>query len=105
MTKTVQQLRQEKLKPARDHFKSCAEYIRTCFPFEIWSMHGLNWPHWDKLRVLICNTFGVSTIDQIPDEFIDSANDFAIEMINTMFDRNIQAMKLFQQKKEEESNG
>ena len=99
MSKTIYQSRLENLQPARDHFRVRAESIRKYFPFEIWSKYGLNWPQWDKLRVLVCNTFGVSTVDQIPDELIDDANVFTISLIDQMFEQNIKVMHIECQKR------
>ena len=103
--KSIAQIRLERLRPVREHFKQRTEEIREMFPFEIWSRHCLNWPHWDKLRVLICNTFGVTTVDQIPEDLVDDANELFIKVLNQLFDQNIKTMRLFQQQKEEENHG
>lgn len=85
--------RAHNLDEARAYYDRRVKAIHTNFPDEIWSTGSLNWPHWDKFRVLLCNTYGVSCVDQIPDEYVKDANVTAINMLAIMFDTNIRMLE------------
>lgn len=85
--------RAHNLNEARAYYDKRVKAIQKNFSDEIWSTSSLNWPQWDKFRVLLCNIYGVSCVDQIPDEYVKDANVTAINMLAIMFDKNIQMLE------------
>ena len=95
--------RHHNLDRTRQYYNMRVNIIRNQYPFKVWERSSLNWSqHWDKFRVLLCNIYGVSCVDQIPDAFVDDANDFAIAMLTKMFDKNTEMLDLIEQEYLEE---
>ena len=84
--------RQHNLDRTKEYFNARVNIIRACYSHEVHGMGSLNWPHWDKFRVLLCNIYGVSCVDQIPDNLVEDANDLAIDMLQKMFDKNMEIL-------------
>ena len=54
-----------------------------------WTKHNLSLIcyGWDNVRHLVCWTYGVNVIQDLPDDKQDEINDLAIHIIDTLFDQ------------------
>ena len=96
--------RYHNLDTTRQYYHMRVNVIRNQYSFKVWEKGSLNWPHWDKFRVLLCNVYGVSCVEQIPEEFIADANTFAIDMLTKMFDKNMEMLDLIEQEQLDEES-
>lgn len=76
------------LEPAKDYFKKKFDQMHKDFNFSVWTYHGLTWSDWDKIRMLVCHTFGVSLVRDIPEEQLKTANDLGKKLIDVLFEQN-----------------
>ena len=80
------------LEPAKDYFKEKFEQMHKDFDFSIWTNHGLQWSDWDKIRMLVCHTFGVSLVRNLPVNQLEAANNLAKTLIDLMFTQNYETL-------------
>lgn len=82
------------LERARNHFKQRAEALREEFEYELWGREGLNWNDWsNQICKMICHVYGVCIISKLREEELEEANDFAIKIIDELFDENVKHLK------------
>lgn len=81
------------LEPAKDYFKAKFEQMHKDFDFNVWTYYGLSWSDWDKIRMLVCHTFGTSLVRNIPEEQLEAANNLGRTLIDVLFEQNYKTLK------------
>lgn len=92
------------LEPAKDYFKKRFDQMHSDFAFDIWTYHGLMWSDWDKIRMLVSHTYGISLVKNIPEDRLEAANNLAIAMIDLIFEQNYETLNKLKEIKENEES-
>lgn len=77
------------LERSREYFKTRIEELREVFAFGVWSKNGINWPDWNYIIRLVCHIYGVTKAGDIPEKFLEDANDLAIRLVDEIINGNI----------------
>lgn len=80
------------LEPAKDYFKQKFDQMHNDFDFSIWTYHGIQWSDWDKIRMLICHTFGTGLVKDLPMDQLEAANNLAKTLIDLVFTQNYETL-------------
>lgn len=77
---------------AREHFRSRQQILHEISmsrSWDDWTNHNLCLISygWDNVRKLVLWSYGVNSIRHLPDDRQDEINDFAVRIIDTIFDQ------------------
>ena len=94
-SKTLAYRNLHNLERSREHFRQrydsiMAPYRKTYEPDPI----IVGWDDWNNRIIrLVCHAYGVTQCGQIEDDELEMANDFAIKLIDEIFDEHVKHLK------------